>query len=371
MRRGAPYLDCVRRDPTRALVNAETAIALAGDFNLPTWRMIGALNLSQARAFLAANPTDLNELRAKLAQGVGLPEIHRSYLAEGYAGFGELEPALALASQALAGIEAKGLHAFLREAHRVRGEILLKRGPADPAPAEQAIQSAVAVARAQGSRSFGLRAALSLAKLYQSTGRPNDAYAVLALALEGFSPTPQLPGNRRRGGVAGGARTMVCQGQVCATIGRSNLDRPTRSSATRVSASEISKSSLASRSCGRCASTEGPDRAVNPISRSQWNDGLGADSSPSRSDPCRRTFRPEADDSRGRKQRRVAAIPAPTALHAVSRSTSLGSKPRWRRATATVRPAMPPLTIRIRSSFAIACPSPIASVSDCRVSGQD
>jgi hypothetical protein len=38
-----------------------------------------------------------------------------------------------------------------------------------------------------------LRAALSLAKLYQSTGRPAEAHAVLAPALEGFSPTPETP----------------------------------------------------------------------------------------------------------------------------------------------------------------------------------
>ena len=38
-----------------------------------------------------------------------------------------------------------------------------------------------------------MRAALSLAKLRQSTGRPADAHAVLAPALEGFSPTPEMP----------------------------------------------------------------------------------------------------------------------------------------------------------------------------------
>ena len=53
--------------------------------------------------------------------------------------------------------------------------------------------SAMAVAREQGARSFELRAALSLAKLYQSTARPADAHAVLAPALEGFSPTPEMP----------------------------------------------------------------------------------------------------------------------------------------------------------------------------------
>ena len=47
--------------------------------------------------------------------------------------------------------------------------------------------------QAQKARSYELRAALSLAKLYQSTGRPADAHAVLAPALEGFSPTPEMP----------------------------------------------------------------------------------------------------------------------------------------------------------------------------------
>jgi hypothetical protein len=76
---------------------------------------------------------------------------------------------------------------------RIRGEILLKRDPANPAPAEKAFRAAIAIARRQGSRSFGLQAALALAELYQSTGRPLDAHAVLAPALEGFAPTPELP----------------------------------------------------------------------------------------------------------------------------------------------------------------------------------
>ena len=45
----------------------------------------------------------------------------------------------------------------------------------------------------QKARSFELRAALSLAKLYQSVGRPIDAHDVLGPALEGFSPTPEFP----------------------------------------------------------------------------------------------------------------------------------------------------------------------------------
>ena len=38
-----------------------------------------------------------------------------------------------------------------------------------------------------------MRVALSLAKLYQSTARLVEAHAALAPALEGFSPTPEMP----------------------------------------------------------------------------------------------------------------------------------------------------------------------------------
>ena len=95
--------------------------------------------------------------------------------------------------EALATCERIGHRAFEAELHRVRGEMLLERDPANPAPAEEAFQTAIAVAKRQGTRSFELRAALSLAKLYQSTGRAADAHAVLAPALEGFSPTPEMP----------------------------------------------------------------------------------------------------------------------------------------------------------------------------------
>jgi tetratricopeptide (TPR) repeat protein len=77
--------------------------------------------------------------------------------------------------------------------HRTRGDILLRRDPANTAPAVEAYLAASAVAREQGARSLGLQAALKLAKLYQSTGRPAEAHAVLAPALEGFAPTREMP----------------------------------------------------------------------------------------------------------------------------------------------------------------------------------
>ena len=100
---------------------------------------------------------------------------------------------IAILDEALATHDRMGCRVFEAEQHRARGEILLKRDPANPASAEKAFLTAIAVAKQQGTRSFELRAALALAKLYQSTGRPADAHAVLAPALEGFSPTPEMP----------------------------------------------------------------------------------------------------------------------------------------------------------------------------------
>ena len=106
---------------------------------------------------------------------------------------GQIDAALASVDHALAETGRTGQRWFEAETHRVRGEILLKRDPANTAPAEQAFLTAIAIAQQQKARSFELRAALSLATLYQLSGRAADAHAVLTTALAGFSPTPEFP----------------------------------------------------------------------------------------------------------------------------------------------------------------------------------
>jgi predicted ATPase len=77
--------------------------------------------------------------------------------------------------------------------HRLRGDLLVRCNPDDPAPAEDAYRTAIAIAKEQGARSYQLLASFSLAKLYQSTARFVEAHTVLAPALEGFSPSPEMP----------------------------------------------------------------------------------------------------------------------------------------------------------------------------------
>ena len=127
-------------------------------------------------------------------------------LAEAEAEAGEIEAALASIDHVVALTERTGQRWNEADTHRVRGDILLKRDPANTVPAEEAFLTAIAVAQQQKARSFGLRAAMSLAKLYQSRGRAADAHAVLAPALKGFSADAGISGDRTGARAVGRAR---------------------------------------------------------------------------------------------------------------------------------------------------------------------
>jgi hypothetical protein len=75
-----------------------------------------------------------------------------AWLAWGLADAGRIEEGLAIVNQAIAESERSGLRWFDAESHRVCGEILLKRDPANPAPAEQAFLTAIAIAQQQKAR---------------------------------------------------------------------------------------------------------------------------------------------------------------------------------------------------------------------------
>ena len=127
-------------------------------------------------------------------QGVGnFTPLFATALAEAEVEASEIEAALATIDRVIADSERTGQRWLDAESRRIRGEILFKRDPANTAPPEEAFLTATAVAQEQKAKSFALRAALSLAELYQSTGRAAEAYAVLAPALQGFSPTPEFP----------------------------------------------------------------------------------------------------------------------------------------------------------------------------------
>jgi class 3 adenylate cyclase/predicted ATPase len=168
------------------------------EHDLPFWRAFGVFSEGLASAQSGTAGGGLEDMRRGLEllreqNALMFDGLLKITLAEAEARAGTADRALAILDEALATCDRTGHRSFEAELHRVRGETLLKRDPANPARADEALQTAIAVARRQGTRSFELRAALALAKLYQSTDRPADAHAILAPALEGFSPTPEMP----------------------------------------------------------------------------------------------------------------------------------------------------------------------------------
>ena len=191
-------LEILRDDADAARRAAEATVALSREHGLALFLALGALTSAWARAKLGDRDSGSAELRQALADyarhgnKLNLP-FYQGLLAEIETETRGAEAALAGIDEALALAAETGEHWFDAGLHRIRGEILLKQNPADPAAAEAAFLAAIAVAQRQKARSFELRAALSLAKLYQSTGRPIDAHDILAPALEGFSPTLEFP----------------------------------------------------------------------------------------------------------------------------------------------------------------------------------
>ena len=191
-------LDMYRGSAEAARKIAEALGQLSSQHGLSLYLAIGAVQLAWANAHLADGRIGAEELRQHLKTYTELGNrcfvpVFKGSLAEIEVRVGELDEAVTDVNEALTLADETGEHwtdAFL---HRIRGEILLKRDPANTGSAEEAFLTAIAVAQQQKAKSFELRAALSLAKLYQSTRRPADAHAVLEPALEGFSPTSEFP----------------------------------------------------------------------------------------------------------------------------------------------------------------------------------
>jgi predicted ATPase len=190
--------ELMRGDHSRARTNVSELARIVREHDLPLFRAFGEFLEGWAAADAGSLADGLDSMRrgadSLRAQNIltfdGLLKIA---LAEAEARAGDAGRAVAILDEALATADRMGFLAFKAELHRARGDILLQRDPANPAPGEEALRAAIAVAREQGTRSFELRAALSLAKLCQSTARPADAHAILAPALEGFAPTTEMP----------------------------------------------------------------------------------------------------------------------------------------------------------------------------------
>lgn len=112
-------------------------------------------------------------------------------LAEAYQWGERYDEALAALAGALRHVEETGEAYYAAEIHRCWGEVLLASSRQDMAAiAEARFLRSLEIARAQGARSWELRTSTSLAKLWQSQGKPMDGAALLhrvhASFTEGF-----------------------------------------------------------------------------------------------------------------------------------------------------------------------------------------
>jgi predicted ATPase len=91
-----------------------------------------------------------------------------------------LEAGLHLLSEALTLVDKHGECWWEAEIHRLKGVLMLQQAVPDAKQAEDCLQQAVAIARCQQAKSLELRAAMSLARLWQQQGKRAEAYELLA-----------------------------------------------------------------------------------------------------------------------------------------------------------------------------------------------
>ena len=101
-------------------------------------------------------------------------------LAEVYGQWGQADEGLHMLAEALTVVNTTGGRCYEAELHRLTGELLLRQIVPDAPAAEACFQQALAVARYQQAKTWELRAAMSLARLWQRQGRRDQACELLA-----------------------------------------------------------------------------------------------------------------------------------------------------------------------------------------------
>jgi predicted ATPase len=111
---------------------------------------------------------------------------HHTLLAELYLRNGETDAGLDILTQAQHMVQETGEHYFSAEIFRLKGELLLT-GEDRQGDAEDCFRKALETARAQDAKSLELRAAGSLARLWNSQGKRSEAHDVLAPVYDWFT----------------------------------------------------------------------------------------------------------------------------------------------------------------------------------------
>ena len=136
------------------------------------------------------------EGRAQIHQGLAAwgatgAKVIRPYglalLAEASARAGQPETGLTRLDEALAVVDDTGERRWEAELHRLKGELLLAYSAGHDAEAATCFRQALDIARQQQAKSWELRAAMSLSRLWQQQGEWDAARELLAPIYSWFT----------------------------------------------------------------------------------------------------------------------------------------------------------------------------------------
>jgi class 3 adenylate cyclase/predicted ATPase len=160
-------------------------IALADEMGAQYWKALGTAERGRVFAVtgkaadaVRAITSGITSLRST---GATLYEPHLlSLLALAHAELGQLDDAWRCIDDAIEKVERSKEKWCEAEVHRIAGEIALKSPAPDTEKAEKYFDRALVVARQQQAKSWELRAAMSMARLWRDQGKPQQARELLA-----------------------------------------------------------------------------------------------------------------------------------------------------------------------------------------------
>ena len=188
----ACLLELLSRDPSKLLVHGESLDAVSRQLGLRFWSGYAAFARGYTRCRAGDLGSGTTEMRKGLEmlreQGIAwcVPLLQAVY-AEAEAELGQLESAIATINEAIAFGKRTGQRWVEAELYRVYGDILLRVTTPDFAAAEAALMRSIEVARNQQTKTFELRAAVALAKLWRDEDKPNEARGLLTPVYNWFT----------------------------------------------------------------------------------------------------------------------------------------------------------------------------------------
>jgi class 3 adenylate cyclase/predicted ATPase len=173
-----------RRDHASANSQLSELVALADEKGAPFWKALGRavqdVSAPAGQSLNAVVSID-SSIAAYRATGssIWLP-LCLSSLARAYAQVDRFDDARRCIGEAMAAMEATGEKWNEADIHRIAGDIELLSPGREATKAQGLFERALAIARAQQARSWELRAATSMARLWRDQGKRNEARDLLA-----------------------------------------------------------------------------------------------------------------------------------------------------------------------------------------------